>query len=199
MGVTLTCAFASWSPGLGDNTAMGWVTVAVYVLAALAAGRAALALRGSGGIDRRERLFWTLMALGLALLAVNKQLDLQSLLTAVGRCHAQLNGWYNARDRVQFWFVTGVGATGLAGLAFLGWLLRGLLAKLWPALVGAGFVTLFVLVRAASIHKVDRLLGLDVMGLRVNGLLELPGPILVLLVAVRTWRGRTALSREMRV
>jgi hypothetical protein len=188
MGVTLTCAFANWSPGLGDNHLMGWVTVAVYLLAALGSARAMAAAIGPDRHLRRERLFWALMVLLLALLAVNKQLDLQSLFTAIGRCHAQLNGWYELRDRVQVWFVVGVGLSGLAGLGFLVWLLRGLVSKLWPALLGAGLVSLFVLIRAASFHHVDALIGLKVGGVRVNWLLELPGPILVLLVAWRRSR-----------
>ena len=59
------------------------------------------------------------------------------------------------------------------------------------ALLGLGFVCVFVVVRAASFHHVDSLLGTWVFGVKMNWVLELPGPILVALVARR--RRRTAL------
>jgi hypothetical protein len=190
VNASLNCAFATWSPGLGDNTPMGWVTVLVYGLAALGSARAALSRTGAEDAVRRERLFWGLLALLLTALAINKQLDLQSLMTEIGRCHAHLNGWYEGRARVQYWFVICGGLAGLVGLAFLAWLLRGLWQKLWPALLGAAFVSFFVLVRAASFHHVDILIGAQILGVRVNWLLELPGPILVLLVGWQRSRAR---------
>ena len=72
-----------WRPGIGDPTFLGWVTVAAYFAAALACGRA-------WRLDRRARLagdrsssptFWLILSLLLAFLGINKQLDLQSLLT----------------------------------------------------------------------------------------------------------------------
>jgi len=70
---------------------MGWVTVAIYLAAAVTlvvAMRAPFPAASRG----RERLFWALLAAVLRALAVNKQLDLQSYLTARGRCAAQHQG-----------------------------------------------------------------------------------------------------------
>ena len=184
MDTTLTCAFAQWSPGLGDNHPMGWVTVLVYLLAAVASIRAARALPGAGA-DRRERLFWAISAGLMLFLAVNKQLDLQSLMTMIGRCNSQLEGWYDARRMVQTLFIEAVAAGGVLTLALLTLLLRGILGRVWLALLGLGFVCLFVLIRAASFHHVDLLISSEVMGFKINWLLELPGPILVSLVAGR--------------
>ena len=74
----------------------------------------------------------------------------------------------------------------------MAWLLRGILGRVWPALLGLGFVCLFVLVRAASFHHVDILLGTWIFGVKMNWLLELPGPILVAVVAMRRRRSATA-------
>ena len=64
-----------------------------------------------------------------------------------------------------------------------------LLSLVWGgALLGIGFVCAFVLIRAASFHDVDGLIGSWAMGIKVNWLLELPGPILVALVAARRRR-----------
>ncbi len=58
MQTTLSCAFAQWSPGLGDNYLMGWVTVLAYLLAAFASGLVARRLVGADPPVRRERRFW---------------------------------------------------------------------------------------------------------------------------------------------
>lgn len=190
MRTTLTCAFAQWSPGLGDNHLMGWVTVLVYLVAALASAVAAraLAARSMAGPDprsRRERVFWWIAAGVMLALAVNKQLDLQSALTMIARCHAQLSGWYEIRRVVQEAFILLVAAGGLVALITLTLLLRGILGRVWPALLGLGFVCVFVVVRAASFHHVDVLLGSQAAGIKLNWLLELPGPLLVAAVALR--------------
>lgn len=193
MQTTLTCAFAQWSPGLGDNNLMGWLTVVVYLMAGLAAGRVARRLTAVDPVTRRERRFWVITAVLLLLLAINKQLDLQSLLTMLARCHAQLSGWYDVRRAVQEVFIWLVAASAVVTLGLMTLLLRGILGRVWLALVGLGFVCAFVVIRAASFHNVDVLLGSTAAGIKLNWLLELPGPILVALVA---WRRVSGLTRR---
>lgn len=160
---------------------MGWVTVLVYLASAVSSARAALALQN----DRRERRFWWIACAVLLFLALNKQLDLQSLLTMVGRCHASLAGWYEERRAVQRAFVLAVAGGGVVALVLLALLLRGILRRVWAALLGLGFVCGFVVIRAASFHHVDVLIGTSALGVKVNWLLELPGPLLVLAVGMR--------------
>jgi hypothetical protein len=193
MSTILTCAFALWSPGLGDNHPVGWVTVAVYLVAAYAAARTAVKRIPVEAADRRERLFWSGAALVLLILGINKQLDLQSLVTAIGRCHAQLAGWYDDRRAVQRTFILLVAVAGLVTLCGLTVSLRRILDRIWLALVGLVFVCLFVVIRAASFHHFDVLIGSTTAGLRLNWVLELPGPLVVLIVALR--RSRTGLPR----
>lgn len=184
MQTTLTCAFSQWSPGLGDNNLMGWLTVAVYLVAAGAAVLAARSLAGAPPPAGRERAFWWITGGLMLALAINKQLDLQSLLTMVARCHAQLSGWYDDRRAVQEVFVFLVAGAGGLAVGLMSLLLRGILGRIWLALLGLGFVCVFVVVRAASFHHVDMLLGSTAAGLKLNWILELPGPTLVALVAL---------------
>lgn len=181
----LSCALRQWSPGLGDPNVMGWLTVAVYAVAAVVTARRGV--RGPFALTSgdRERAFWWLASVVLACLAVNKQLDLQSLLTEVGRCVARAQGWYEDRLTVQRWFIAGVVAAGVLGVGWLSFLLRDTLPRTGLALVGLGFVCVFVAVRAAGFHHVDTLIGTEVAGLRLNWLLELPGPILVTFAGLR--------------
>jgi hypothetical protein len=187
------CALDHWSPKLGDPGLMGWVTVAVYLMAAAAA--AAVAWRGQPATRRtRERLFWALAATLLLLLAVNKQLDLQTFLTELARCHAETHDWYEQRRIIQRDFILAIAAGGLAVIYLLRRMLRGTLRRTGVALVGLGFVTTFVVIRATSFHYTDVLVNTYVFGVRVSGVLEIVGPVLVLLNAqwllIRSGRSR---------
>ena len=104
---------------------MGWLTVAGYAMAALACWR--VASRSSGNRAERshaDRRTWLMVSMLMTFLCVNKQLDLQSLGTEIGRAIARASGWYEERRALQFWFVIGaaaltVSAAGL--LAYRGW------------------------------------------------------------------------------
>ncbi len=183
----IPCTFGRWSLGLGDPHFVGWATVVVYFIAAVAC--ALVAMRGAfpASSHSRERMFWSTAATFLLLLAINKQLDLQSLLTALGRCVAVEQGWYDVRGVVQRRFVTALLLGGVAALVGIGLLMRGTLARTSLAIVGLAFVGVFVGVRAISFHQVDALINSRALGLRWNWLLELPGPLLVLTAALQAW------------
>ena len=164
----------------------------VFAVAALLCGLLAASPRG-----RPERGFWIALALLMAALAANKQLDLQSALTAVGRCVAQDQGWYDARRGVQALFTLAVGAVSLIGLLLLAAAMRRHLARAGLALLGAGFVTGFVLVRAVSWGHVGAILDLPMGGMRMNHVLENVGPLLVAVNALALlWRRTPSRTRR---
>jgi hypothetical protein len=174
-----------WRPQIGDPSFMGWFTVAAYALAALAAAlTAARPALQRPGEPWRERLWWGVAA-GLALLCVNKQLDLQSLLTDIGRVIAREQGWYEHRRDFQKWAVAGValGAAAL-GLGFI-WRFRRFWLSHKLLVAGVFFLLTFIGVRMVSFHHVDQVLGLRAGGMKINWLLELTGIFLVTLAAVR--------------
>lgn len=134
-----------------------WTTVAGYLLAALVSARAAGHARALGKAN--DRSFWRNIAVLLVLFAINELLDLQTLLTLLGRAHAKANGWYERRRMVQHAFVLALGVSAIsAGLVMLG-LTRRRHPTIRLALAGIGFIGVFVLLRAASIHHLDELLG----------------------------------------
>ncbi|WP_431297618.1 isopropylmalate isomerase [Tabrizicola sp. BL-A-41-H6] len=182
---TLDCALQRWSPGLGDPNVMGWLTVVVFAAAAIVTARRAIRGPFAEETRSRERAFWWFSSVVLACLAVNKQLDLQTLLTEVGRCVAHAQGWYEDRQIVQRRFIAGVMVGGVVFMGWLGFLLRRTVQQTGLAVLGLGFVCIFVAVRAAGFHHVDTLIGTAVAGLHMNWLLELPGPILVMVAGLR--------------
>ena len=176
----IACAAARWTPGIGDPTAWGWITVLVYVGAA---GLCAAAARRAP--VRREMAFWAVLAAGLLALAVNKQLDLQSGLTAVARCLAQADGWYEDRRRVQLTFIAGVAGIAMTGAVGAAWFMRRSLSRVWPAVLGVALVLGFVAIRAAGSHRVDVAIGQGAFGVTANAALEVGGTLLIAFGAAR--------------
>lgn len=195
----------AWSPGIGDPNVMGWVTVVAYLWAAylcFAVHRRWRAAAGSTGqartwgpvalalLGQRRRLaalpvairmsaLWNALALGLLLLGINKQLDLQTALTEIGRILAAKQGWYEQRQRVQIDFIIAVALVGVWLVVSVLLLAGRNLPRLGLALVGVVFLCCFVAIRASSFHHVDRLLGADLGGLKINWIMELGGIALV--------------------
>jgi hypothetical protein len=211
----------SWSPGIGDPNIMGWITVVAYLWASYlcfavhrtwrsaagstargwALGPIALALLGQrrrlAALPEAARMsaLWKALAIGLLLLGINKQLDLQTALTEMGRIVAHSQGWYERRRRVQIDFIIGVVLAGV-------WLVRSVLLlagenlpRLGLALVGVVFLCCFVAIRASSFHHVDILLGTYLGGLKVNWIMELGG---IALVGFGAYSERRALTRALR-
>jgi hypothetical protein len=178
--LAVTGADGRWHPGIGDPTVMGWVTVVAYAVAAVLAFRACRAARGG----RTLRLFWGAVALMLAALCVNKQLDLQTWATEIARDLARRQGWYAERRPVQVFAILGFAAVGAAAVLTLAVALRNHLRAVWIGLLGVAELVVFVVIRASSFHRVDRLLRVSFAGARLNWILELSG---IALVAWGAW------------
>lgn len=179
-GVDDTGWVGGWSPGIGDPTALGWITVAGYFVVAWLCYRASS--EHSSGVCHvrstawRERLLWRVLVGILVALGINKQLDLQSALTEALRIVAREQGWYRFRRDYQSAFiellaiVTVLGAGGL--VAFTWKMSRSVkIAGLGLCCLGA-----FVLMRAASFHHMDAQIRDRVMSLKLDRLME-PGGI----------------------
>ena len=90
-----------WEAGIGDPTVVGWITVVAYGVSAALSLRCAR--RTAIGL---EHWFWVGAAVALVLLGFNKQLDLQTLVTQIGRDMAMREGWYAERRVAQAAFVS---------------------------------------------------------------------------------------------
>lgn len=128
----------------GDPTPIGWTITVAYALVAWMCLRA-----------RSPRGFWVALAVILAALCVNKQLDIQTEITAFARSIAKEQGWYGTRHGVQV-AAAAAALVAVAGLAFLAtgtW--RGQLARGWPAIAGIAVIGAYIALRMTSIHEVD--------------------------------------------
>ncbi|MCC5860424.1 MAG: hypothetical protein JJT93_00770 [Gammaproteobacteria bacterium] len=178
-----------WRPGIGDPTVYGWLTVVAYfATAGLIAANLRLAARLGLG-----RQFWIAVLLFVLALGVNKQLDLQTWFTQVGRDLALTQGWYANRRIVQAAFIASLALGG----AVLVRLMRGWIGSAWElyrlCAIGVAVTLVFIVVRASTFHYVDRMLGLDFAGLRINVVLEIGS---IALIAAGAWQWRVRMSRR---
>jgi hypothetical protein len=165
---------------------MGWVTVAAYFMTS---GLAFLVFWKSVNLFpvttiKKQQNFWLILTFSLLLLGINKQLDLQSYLTAIGKYFAMRGGWYQHRQIVQWLFITLVMLSSVCLLAFLLWYLRETLLINAIAITGICLLIAFIAIRASSFHHVDLLIHSTIFNLRINWILELSGIMLVALSAL---------------
>lgn len=193
----------NWKPGIGDPTFMGWLTVVAYFAAAallLHKRRLTLSLFPSHWQQhRRILLIFSLLMIGLGL---NKQLDLQTWVTDVGRDLADAQGWYGKRRLVQIVVLSILACIGI-GLAVVIARVRGVLKAHRLVLVGMVFLVGFVLMRASSFFKVDRMLGFELAGIKVNWLMELGGIGIIIASVIKSLvelrKARRVLQQRRRV
>ena len=179
-----------WRPQIGDPGFMGWLTVAAYaagaVLCFIAAHRCLVT--ADAGETRRRRRMWLGIGVLMSFLCINKQLDLQSLFTDVGRVLATHEGWYNQRRMVQRWFVIAVAAAGAMTFVIMAWKIRSVLRESIVLLLGLTSLLTFIVIRAASFHHFDVFIRSELLGVRVNWVLELGGIALIALSAAQSAR-----------
>jgi hypothetical protein len=170
----------TWSPGIGDPTPAGWFTAFAYLGTAWVCYRVAGRTPTFLAEARRERNVWLALAVTMAALGVNKQLDLQSAVTEIGRLLTRSLGLYDERRGLQELFIVAVALSAVVAIAFLLYLSRRTSRQTRTAILGTMLVFAFVVIRAASFHNIDRLLGVEWLGLRINWIVELSGIFVVL-------------------
>jgi hypothetical protein len=175
-----------WQPGIGDPSAMGWVTVGAYFLTSLITLRLVLYSRQRFPADTRlsQRRFWLIVCLLMLALGINKQLDLQSLITAMGRYYAARDGWLEYKRYVQVGVIISIMAVAALSLLLFFFRMRNLLKTNWLAFAGLTCLLVFVVSRATSFHHMDTFINSWFLGARVNWLLELGGLAAIALSAL---------------
>lgn len=170
-----------WRASLADASGSDWITVAAYVIAAVLAGLAARAAARRS--EPRERLFWALVAGLLVFLGINELFDLQTVLTLVGKQWSLEQGWYEDRRVYQFEFIVALAVLGALGGVAAVWLTRSAHRAVRWAVLGLVFIGVFILVRAASFHHVDALLGMGPSAFNWGSVQEMLGILIVGLAA----------------
>jgi len=171
----------SWYPTIGDPTFMGWLTVFLYFFVSVACFRYVFlsSVLFSDDVAIKQKQFWLFMALILFAWGINKQLDLQSMLTAVGKYYAHRDGWYEHRRVIQVSLIIGILLSMSVMISWFLFYMRAILKTNWLAVVGVSFLLMFVMVRATSFHHMDILINTTILGVRMNWVLELGGIVCI--------------------
>ena len=181
---------------VGDPTLGGWLVTLGYLVAAafgwqarraaVVGARAAQAprrverrARSRDGAYKAAKLFWTVLFLALVGLGLNKQLDLHTRLTDLGRELARWQGWYQDRRVVQAVIVGSFGLGCVVGLSILLWKTRCILRREAVAVVGLVLLLAYLLSRAASFHHLDGVFGIRLLGIKSKFFIEFGGILLV--------------------
>lgn len=179
-----------WVAGIGDPSVVGWVTVVAYALAAGLAWRNLAAARRSGAVTS----FWAALTLLLIALGLNKQLDLQSWFGQTGRDMALAQGWYGVRRTVQGAFIALMAVGGVLFLVFARRAWAGHWREYRYVFIGLALLVFFIVVRAASFHHADELIGIDVGATTLGRAFELLG-ILAIALACAHWHAQHGTHR----
>ena len=160
-----------WVPSIGDPTIIGWVTVVTYFIVAIICLKAAF----TSSSEKSIKNFWLFLTLCLIALAINKQLDIQSLFTQIAKDTAISQGWYKDRRLVQIGFIILIGLLGITALTIIIRTYRNTSSSVKIALAGCVILFVFILVRASSFHHMDIFINMKFAGVKMNWLLELGG------------------------
>lgn len=175
-----------WSPGIGDPTVVGWATVVLYLVTSWRCFVLADSLRRRQASSRREERGWMVLAILFLALGINKQLDLQTALTELGRTILSHANWMDYKVKIQVGFIGVVVTVCILTALILAIMLRGEHPASWLATFGTILIVGFVAIRASSFHHIDRFIGSRFLMLRWNWILEIGGISLVL--AACMWR-----------
>jgi hypothetical protein len=164
----------TWRPTVGDPDPLSWCITGAYLLASgfcIKAARHAHAKR-----DGTPSLawYWWGVALFLLFLGLNKQLDLQTLLTQFGRAISKTQGWFSQRKQIQRTFVVLCAGIGLTCLAAIGYLIRRNWRDCGVAFFGVVLLAAFIVIRAASmnhvkLHRINGVMGWLSVAMEVGG------------------------------
>lgn len=141
-----------------------------------------------------ERFIWASIGIAFVALGINKQLDLQSALTQIGRIVVARADLMAYKAWIQLAFIGVVVAICGLTIFALTKMLRGAHSATWVASFGATLVLGFVTIRAASFHHIDEFIGSTVLMLRWNWILEIGGIAMVVIGSI--WRTTTAAQTE---
>lgn len=188
----MDCIANRWTFSVGDPTWAGWLATILYFAAAAAVwyrasnlGRPVNKHDMVAGADSNFAIVWRAGAILLLALAANKQLDLQSLVTGVGRCMALSQGWFWARDGVQVGFAAIV-AFGVVGAGiFIARRFRGELEDAKLAVLGFILLAFFVLLRTFSFHGATALFDIRIGVISLNWMLETSALGLIIIGALQ--------------
>lgn len=163
----------SWNPSFHDHSFLGWLITGSYFACAIMAAVFATFLNRLE--EKKAFHFWLLISTIMIVLGINKQLDLQTLFTEVGRQLSNAQAWYDQRRVVQFLFIMVLSAAILTAFIWFAVTFRDLFRRFVFAFCGLFFLLSYMIMRAAAFHHFGEVIQYDIEGIQMKWVLELAG------------------------
>lgn len=173
----MNLSLANLSPLFGDPTIVGWVITTAYAISAL------LALLISINANHYyhphtvniQKWFWIIIALCMLFLCLNKQLDLQTTLTRIGKSYAKNQGWYQYRRAIQAGFILSL-LILFSTFFFINFeKIKEIFKSNWVAFMGFFIILLYVFGRALYFYHLSERLNLQIFQSEKSWIIELVG------------------------
>lgn len=171
----------NWLPAIGDPTFIGWFITIAYLIATLFTTRVYLVAHKlfQPSCVKQQKYFWLFLTCSLLFLGINKQLDLQSILTVMGRYYAKKQHWYQYRREIQKDFIILLSVImSLSALILISYF-RNILIENSLAIMGSIFLLAFIILRASTFYHL-----IYFQDIKINALLELSGVFLIAYCAI---------------
>lgn len=163
-----------WKLSVTNLNLVEWLTICSYFLSAYLCTQAKNNWPSyNSKIDQRVTTFWKCVSVILVVLALSEILDIQKLITHIARQFSKASGWYDRRGEYQQKIILLVITITFSAFIYFSILFRKIIRQKLPALVGIAFLCGYIAVRLVSFHDVDSLLNMKVIGVELNGLIEL--------------------------
>jgi hypothetical protein len=167
---------SEWLSRSGDTTFWSWVITLLYAITMVVAVYYVVKIKGTESSDKR--FLWICISIFLFGMGINKQLDLQILLTMAGSFIAEHLGWYEYRRLIQKIFTIGFLIVISAAGGVILFRIRRIIRQSIVELSGVAILVFFAIIRAGSINhlnkaivfeqeKVSHIHGLEFLGLAV--------------------------------
>jgi hypothetical protein len=167
----------NWQISIGDPTFLGWLTVIAYFYSVLLAFKIAFYAENifASEFIKKQKSFWLILGLVMLFLGINKQLDLHTLLTAIGKYYAHQDGWYQHRREIQFYVIGGLLISMISLLLLFMHKMKGILMTNMFAIIGLAIILIFIIIRATSFHHIDFFMNISIFNIGLYRILEISG------------------------
>jgi hypothetical protein len=166
-----------WKSYRGDYSFSGWMVTFFYVLCCFILLFVFFKTSFTSGTDKT---FWILIFGIILFLSINKQLDLQMLITDIARTTAKEYHLYETRKLFQIKIISFFTSLGFGAIALLIFFLRKSHKSVFVALGGITAIFLFLFFRLISFHKIEAILREHIGFFTLFDCFELVGIFLVI-------------------
>jgi hypothetical protein len=150
---------SEWLSRSGDTTFWSWVITILYAITIFVSVYYVVKIKGKESRDKR--FLWICISLFLIGMGINKQLDLQILLTMAGSFIAEHQGWYEYRRVVQKIFTIGILVCVSAAGGLILFRIRTIIRQSIVELSGVAILAFFAIIRVGSINHLNKAIAFE--------------------------------------